>query len=88
MLLPQDLTPERLAAAQMEIDIRESRTELELAEQLALREVSWSIDEDRVTITKDNPHNLNRQIITIGRGDSNDIILPATSITPKPLAIE
>lgn len=47
--------PERLAAAQMEIDIRESRTELELAEQLALREVSWSIDEDRVTITKDNP---------------------------------
>ena len=80
--------PERLAAAQMEIDIRESRTELELAEQLALREVSWSIDEDRVTITKDNPHNLNRQIITIGRGDSNDIILPATSITRKHAQLE
>ena len=80
--------PERLAAAQVEVEIREAKTEYELPEQIAIRDGSWSADEDRVTITKDMPHSLNRQVITVGRGESNDIVLPSTTVTRQHAQLE
>lgn len=48
----------------------------------------WSEDEDRVMITREIPHNLSRQVITIGRSESNDIVLSDTSITRQHAQLE
>lgn len=48
----------------------------------------WSSDEDRVTITQDVPYHLNRQIVTIGRSENNDIPLAATNVTRRHAQLE
>lgn len=61
-------------------DISIVKTQPEPPDFLAIHS-AWSTNEDRVTVTRDVPHSLNRQVVTVGRSESNDIVLPETSIT-------
>lgn len=78
---------QRTAVSDAQASAGYSKTALEPPEILALSQ-QWSADEDRVTITRDVPRSLNRQVITIGRSESNDIVLPETSITRQHAQLE
>ncbi len=78
--------PERLAGTAVAADIHEAKTVS--APPLVTISSQWSDDEDHVMVTRDIPHNLNRQIITIGRSDSNDIVLTDTSVTRQHAQLE
>ncbi|MCA9930359.1 MAG: protein kinase, partial [Anaerolineales bacterium] len=68
-------------------DISIVKTQPEPLDSLAIHS-AWSTNEDRVTITRNLPHSLNRQVITVGRSESNDIVLPETSITRRHAQLE
>jgi serine/threonine protein kinase len=80
--------PESLAVPLPQDEISSVQTLFEAPEQLALQASNWSSDEDRVTITQDVPYRLNRQIVTIGRSESNDITLPAPGVTRRHAQLE
>jgi serine/threonine protein kinase len=46
------------------------------------------VNEDQVTITQEMPHRLSRRIITIGRSESNDIVLAAPTVTRRHAQLE
>lgn len=72
--------------AQAEIQL--AKTQVANAEMLAIDASLWSADQDRVTITKDIPRSLNRQVITIGRGETNDLVLPDSTISRQHAQLE
>ncbi len=80
--LPQTLAPVREEA------VRSVDTVVESAEELAIHISQWASNEDRLTITQELPRILNRRIVTIGRSEDNDIVLPATSITRRHAQLE
>jgi serine/threonine protein kinase len=77
--------PKALTAAKSGDEISSVQTLFEPPDQLARH---WASDEDRVTITQDVPYHLNRQIVTIGRSENNDISLPATNVTRRHAQLE
>lgn len=79
--------PENLAVVQDE-EVRSIDTVVESAEELAIHISQWASNEDRLTITQDLPRILNRRIVTIGRSEDNDIVLPATNITRRHAQLE
>lgn len=82
-----DTTATSAPIAGQEPDISIVKTQVEPPDLLALRS-AFASNEDRVTITRDFPHNLNRQVVTVGRSESNDIVLPDTSITRRHAQLE
>jgi len=82
------ILPEAMAVSLPVDEIGSVQTLFEAPEQLALQASQWSSDEDRVTITQDVPYRLNRQIVTIGRSESNDITLPAPGVTRRHAQLE
>ncbi len=79
--------PENLAVVRDD-EVRGVDTVVESAEELAIHISQWASNEDRLTITQDLPRILNRRIVTIGRGEDNDIVLPATNITRRHAQLE
>jgi serine/threonine protein kinase len=80
--------PEAMAATVPEDAIISVDTQFEPQEMLAMQANQWSSDDDRVTITENIPRSLNRQLVTIGRSENNDIVLPSTSVTRRHAQLE
>lgn len=79
--------PDSLAAPRPE-EVRSADTVIESAAEQAIHISQWTSHEDRLSITQDLPRILNRRILTIGRGEDNDIVLPATSVTRRHAQLE
>lgn len=80
--------PDLLAATYPAEDIRYVDTLAESAAEQAIHISQWTSNEDRLIITQDLPHFLNRRIVTIGRGEDNDIVLPSLSVTRRHAQLE
>ncbi len=48
----------------------------------------WSEEDDHIMVTRDVPRSLNRQIVTIGRSENNDIVLSDTAVTRQHAQLE
>jgi serine/threonine protein kinase len=83
-----DTLPETLASAQPGEEIRNIDTVAESAAEQAIHISQWTSNEDRLIITQDLPRILNRRIVTIGRGEDNDIVLPSLSVTRRHAQLE
>ena len=80
--LPETL--ERAAADSIEnVD-----TQVESDAMLAIQASQWNNDSDQVAITTDLPRTLNQRVVTIGRDENNDIVLPIMSITRRHAQLE
>ncbi|MCA9960515.1 MAG: protein kinase, partial [Anaerolineales bacterium] len=82
-LLPKT-DSDALSGAQIEDVI----TQTDIPPIVGLRATQWASDADRLTITQDAPHFLNREIITIGRSELNDIVLSDASVTRRHAQLE
>lgn len=78
--------PERMSETAVVSDINDVKT-IPLPPILTISG-EWSEDEDHVMITREIPHSLNRQIVTIGRSESNDIILSDTGLSRQHAQLE
>ena len=78
--------PERMSETAVSADLFDVKTTI-VPPMIAISS-QWSEDEDHVMVTRDVPHSLNRQIITIGRSESNDIVLEDTGVTRQHAQLE
>ncbi|MFO7683686.1 MAG: protein kinase [Chloroflexota bacterium] len=78
--------PDRIAGTAVAADFADIKTVV--VPPLIAISSQWSEEEDHVMITRDVPHNLNRQIITIGRSETNDIILADSGVTRQHAQLE
>jgi serine/threonine protein kinase len=74
------LIERREIAAPASVDADVVKTVTDPPEYAALNAI-WASKEDRLTVTRNLPHSLNRQIITIGRSENNDIVLEDTAVS-------
>lgn len=63
-------------------------TQTDIPPIVGLRATQWASDADRLTVTQDSPLFLNREIITIGRSDLNDITLNDNNVTRRHAQLE
>ncbi len=82
-----DSMTERMEVAQTDdADANFVKTEIDLNPAPLLS--ATSAEDDQLTVTKDLPHSLNRQLISIGRSESNDIVLADGSISRQHAQLE
>jgi len=82
-----DTLSERMEVAKtVEADANFVKTEIDLnpAPLIGIT----SSEDDQLTVTKDLPHSLNRQLISIGRSESSDIVLADGSISRQHAQLE
>lgn len=82
------LLPAGTAVSATSSQIDDVITQTDISPIVAARATQWASDADRLTITQDAPHFLNREIITIGRSELNDITLLDTSVTRRHCQLE
>ncbi|MBE2220110.1 MAG: protein kinase [Anaerolineae bacterium] len=78
--------PERMSETAVEADIFDIKTTP--TPPLVVASSHWAEDEDNVMVTRDMPQSLRRQIITIGRSETNDIVLEDTGVTRQHAQLE
>lgn len=82
-----DTLGERMAVAEtVDADANFVKTEIDLNPAPLFNPTSTQ--DDQLTVTKDLPHSLNRQLISIGRSESSDIVLTDGSISRQHAQLE
>jgi len=78
--------PARMSGTAVDADMYDVKTTA--VPPLVALSSQWSDDQDHVMITRETPHSLKRQIITLGRSESNDVVLADTSVTRQHAQME